>query len=97
MARIDIGKGDSSSATGNGQLERKIAFLSANRAVVNPPGNEVGTNTEPFNKFDLFSLGRKPVHARMFQDKIKREKPPHHDGAPISFLRWRMFSTPSAR
>ena len=42
MARIDIGEGDSSSATGNGQLERKIAFLSANRAVVNPPGNEVG-------------------------------------------------------
>ena len=36
-------------------------------------------DTYPFNKFDLFSLGRKPVHARMFQDKIKREKPPHHD------------------
>ena len=27
---------------GNGKFERKVAFLSANRAVVNPPGNEVG-------------------------------------------------------
>ena len=34
---------------------------------------------KPFNKFDLLTLGRKPVHARMFQDKIKREKPPHDD------------------
>ena len=42
MARIDIGEGDGFIATGNGQFERKIAFLSANRAVVNPPGNEVG-------------------------------------------------------
>ena len=42
MARIDISEGDSLSVTGNGQLERKIAFLSANSAVVNPPGNEVG-------------------------------------------------------
>ncbi len=34
----------------------------------------------PFNKFDLFSLGRKPVQPRMFQDKIKREKPPPQNG-----------------
>ena len=40
--RIDIGEGDGISAPGNGQLERKIAFLSAHCAVVNSPGNEVG-------------------------------------------------------
>ena len=42
MTRIDIGEGDSFSATGNGQLEREVTLLSANRAVVNPPGNEIG-------------------------------------------------------
>ena len=76
MARIDVGKGDGISSPGDGELERKIAFLSAHRAVVNPAGNEVGMDTKPFKKFGLFPLGRKPVQPRMFQDKIKREKPP---------------------
>ena len=45
MARIDIGEGDGVIASGNGELEREIAFLSANSALVNPPGNEVGMDT----------------------------------------------------
>ena len=42
MARIDISEGDGFIASGNGQLEREVTLLSANRAVVNPPGNEIG-------------------------------------------------------
>ena len=53
-------------------------------------------DTKPFKKFGLFPLGRKPVQPRMFQDKIKREKPPPKNGT-VAFLRCRMFSIPKAR
>ena len=76
-ARIDIGESHGFITTGNGEFEAKIVFLSAHRSVVSPTRDQEGMKAQLFNKFDLLILGGKPVQAGMFQDVIKREKPPH--------------------
>ena len=38
--------------------------------------------THPFKKIDLLRFGGKPVRPRMFQDKIKRQEPPHQNRVP---------------
>ena len=79
VARIDVGKGDGFRFHGKGQFERKVALLVADHTAVNPARKQAARQAELFKKLDLFRLGGEPVHTRMFQHKIQRQKPPHDD------------------